>query len=108
MLGLLTIIFTIGIILTILQIRLTVTPMSSNKIHSHGLTNVIPNCCKETNSHKQKIILHWTGWYKKKYNGNTLDKNWYQNHCPVRYGTGITIAMIFFIFCKVDFSSNNC
>ena len=67
----------------------------SNKFHSHELKFTNANNSKRNHSHEPKIILHWTGTYRKKYLGVVLQKNWYQKYCPLQYGTGNISSLLF-------------
>lgn len=94
-------VFLIGTIWNIFNVRPNAIFTKTRKTHldeTKLFADLIHKSSKKTYSDQPKLILHWTGWYNRTYtHQSNLELNWYPKHCPVKYGTGIPIAMFLFI-----------
>lgn len=88
-----TVVCTIGIIHNFYYIRQNLISNTSKKINSNTpeiFPNIMPGNSGRNHPHgAAKLILHWTGWYNRTYlHESNMHVNWYQKHCPEKYGTG--------------------
>ena len=97
LLHLVSAVFLVGTLWNILHVKPNSVFNKTRKTHLDEpkfFRNLILNSSKKTYSDQPKLILHWTGWYNRTYtHESNLENNWYQKHCPVKYGTGIQITM---------------